>query len=104
MRCDKTVDWVNTSIIKQLGGYNTALNVLKQAQQHVLAPSVYVTSLNLLGSIYDDYDALFVYAGNGCFAYMPASEAMADNQVIWVSDLKMALSKWEKLSVSGVVV
>lgn len=79
------------NIIQQIGSFEKALEVLQQAQQHFLAPTVYVTSLNLLGSIYDDYDALFVYAGNGCFAYMPASEAMASNQVVWIADLKAAL-------------
>lgn len=79
------------NIIQQIGSFEKAQEVLKQAQQHVLAPSVYVTSLNLFGSIYDEYDALFVHVGNECFAYMPASEAMADNQVIWIADLKAAL-------------
>lgn len=79
------------NIIQQIGSLNTVLEVLKQAQQHVLAPSVYVTSLNLFGCVYDEYDALFVYAGNECFAYMSASEAIADNQIIWIADLKAEL-------------
>lgn len=79
------------NIIQQIGSFEKALEVLQQAQQHFLAPTVYVTSLNLFGSIYDDYDALFVYAGIECFAYMPASEAMASNQVVWIADLKAAL-------------
>lgn len=79
------------NIIQQIGSLNTALEVLKQAQQHVLAPTVYVTSLNTLGFILDELDTLFVYAGNECFAYMPASEAMADNQIIWIDELKAAL-------------
>lgn len=79
------------NIIQQIGSLNTALEVLKQAQGHVLAPTVYVTSLNALGFICDELDALFVHVENECFAYMPASEAMADNQVIWIADLKAAL-------------
>ena len=79
------------NIIQQIGSFEKAQEVLKQAQSHVLAPTVYVPHLGLFGFIYDDYDALFVYAGNECFAYMPASEAMASNQVVWISDLKAAL-------------
>lgn len=79
------------NIIQQIGSFKKAIEVLQQAQQHFLAPTVYVTSLNLFGSIYDEYDALFVYAGNECFAYMPASEAVADNQIVWIADLKAEL-------------
>lgn len=79
------------NIIQQIGSFEKAQEVLKQAQSHVLAPTVYVPHLGLFGCIYDDYDALFVYVENECFAYMPASEAMVDNQIIWIADLKVAL-------------